>query len=310
MATVIGRKERFDDLKLSARVFMSNKTAVAGLIIFLIFVGDAIIVEAAPGIVGLDTPNRIYPPDFPYAHPECSNQDPLPPSSTHIFGTTQIGGVGCIDLLQVIMKAIPFDLAISFLIVATGAAAGMVIGVLAAYAGGLLDELMMRITDIFFSVPFLVLAIAVGYVLGRTFVIFAVALMIIWWPLYARYARSLTLSTKESTFVEAARAAGTRSPVIIAKHIMPNVVPPVLVQISLDVGTVMAIYATLGFIGLFPSSTNQPELGYMTSFGLALAPLGFWWTVLIPGGVITVFALAMNLMGDGLRDVIDPRRRS
>lgn len=313
MATVVGKKERFDDLKLSMKVFMSNKTAVVGLIIFLLFIGDAIIIETAPGLVGVQYPNLIYPPGFTLSHPECINQDPLPPSLEHPLGTTKYGGtsgIGCIDLLQLVMKAIPFDLAISFFIVGIGAAVGALVGVLSGYAGGLIDEAVMRITDIFFTIPFLILAIAVGYMLGRTLFIFAIALVIVWWPLYARYARSLTLSTKESTFVEAARAAGTRSPIIVLKHIMPNVVPPILVQVSLDVGTVMAIYATLGFIGLLPSTTTQPELGYMTNFGLSLAPLGYWWTVIVPGGVITLFALAMNLMGDGLRDVIDPRRRS
>ncbi len=313
MATVVGRKERFDDLKLSARVFMGNKTAVVGLVIFLLFVGDAIVIETVPGLVGVQYPNLIFPPGFTLTHPECVNQDPLPPSLEHPFGTTMYGGttgIGCIDLLQLIMKAIPFDLAISFLIVGVGALLGSLLGVLSGYAGGLIDEALMRITDIFFTIPFLVLAIAVGYMLQRTLIIFALAFVIVWWPLYARYARSLTLSTKESTFVEAARASGTRSPIIVLRHIMPNVIPSILVQISLDVGTVMALYATLGFIGLLPSSTSQPELGYITNFGLALAPLGYWWTVIAPGAVITIFALAMNLMGDGLRDVIDPRRRS
>ncbi len=315
MATVVGKKERFDDLKLSWKVFASNKTAIVGLIIFLLFVGDAILVEVAPGLVGIQYVDRLYPPGFGFTSgtQQCQNADPTPPlADGHLLGTTRLGiaGLGCLDMLQLIMKAIPFDLGISFFVVGIGAALGALLGVLSGYLGGLIDEGLMRVTDVFFTIPFLILAIAVGYMLGRTLFIFALALVVVWWPLYARYARSLTLSTKESTFVEAARASGTRSPLIVLRHIMPNVLPPILVQISLDVGTVMAIYATLGFIGLLPSSNLQPELGYLTNFGLDLAPLGFWWTAIIPGAVITLFALAMNLVGDGLRDVIDPRRRS
>ena len=138
----------------------------------------------------------------------------------------------------------------------------------------------------------------------------ALALIIIWWPLYARYGRSLTLTTKEATFIESARASGSGRLKIMFRHLLPNVLPPILVQISLDVGTVILIFSTLAFIGFLPSNVLVPELGAIANFGLDLAPLGFWWTVVVPGGVITSFALAVNLMGDGLRDVIDPRRRS
>ena len=207
------------------------------------------------------------------------------------------------------MKAIRIDLAISLFVVLVGAAVGTVIGVVSAYIGRLLDEAMMRITDVFFSVPFLILALALSFVLGRTVLNMAWALIIIWWPLYARYGRSLTLSTKEATYIEAAKAAGSGRLKIMFKHIFPNVVPPVLVQISLDVGTVVGIFATLAFIGVIPNAL-VPELGALANIGLNLAPLGYWWTVIVPGGTITLFSLAVNLMGDGLRDVIDPRRRS
>ncbi|MEM3293221.1 MAG: ABC transporter permease, partial [Metallosphaera sp.] len=135
-----------------------------------------------------------------------------------------------------------------------------------------------------------------------------IALVIVWWPIYARYARSLTLSLRESAFVEAAKASGASNSRIMFKHILPNTLPPILVQISLDLGSVVGIFATLAFIGFIPNA-NIPELGYLTSLGLNYiqsAP----WTVIFPGLAITLFALSVNLMGDGLRDVIDPRRRS
>jgi len=166
----------------------------------------------------------------------------------------------------------------------------------------------MRFTDIFFSIPYLVLAIAVGFTLGRSFTSMVIALIIVWWPIYARYTRSLTLSIKESVFVEAAKAAGASMVRIMFKHILPNTLPPVVVQISLDLGSVVGVFATLAFIGFIPNA-NTPELGYLASLGLNYvqsAP----WTVIFPGLAITLFALSVNLMGDGLRDVIDPRRRS
>src|SRR5881296_2914898 len=310
--TVTERNVRFDELKLSARVFFANKTAVAGLAIFLVFIGDAFLVQVAPGVLGVQYPDSVVPPQFTQTNPECVGTAPEPPSIGHLFGTIQYGlsGIGCLDLLQLVMKAIRIDVAISFFIVLVGAAIGTVVGVVSGYFGRWLDEAMMRVTDVFFSVPFLILALAVGFVIGRTLVNMALALIIIWWPLYARYGRSLTLSTKEATFIESARAAGSGRLKIIFRHIMPNVLPPVLVQISLDVGTVILIFSTLAFIGFLPSNALVPELGAIASIGLDFVALGDWWPVIIPGAVITMFSLAVNLMGDGLRDVIDPRRRS
>src|SRR5437016_5308915 len=188
------------------------------------------------------------------------------------------------------MKAIRIDIAIAFFIVLVGAAIGTLLGVVSGYVGKWLDEVLMRVTDVFFSVPFLILALAVGYVIGRTLFNMALALIIIWWPLYARYGRSLTLTTKEATFIESARAAGSGRLKIMFRHILPNVMPPVLVQISLDVGTVLLIFSTLAFIGFLPSGALVPELGVIANIGLDFAQFGYWWTVIVPGGIITLFA--------------------
>jgi len=314
MAVAFGSKARFDDLRLSARVFLANKSAVAGLVIFLGFLIVGLLVTLTPGLMGIQDPGVFVSNAFINANvANCSGAWPEPPSAAHWFGTTEYqgaGGFGCIDLFNLILKAIPVDLALSFFIVLIGAGIGTVIGILAGYMGRYVDEGLMRLTDIFFGIPFLVLAIAVGFVIGRTLLNMAVALMIVWWPLYARYGRSLTLSTKEMAFVESATAAGSGRWKILFKHILPNVLPPIFIQISLDVGTVVGIFSALAFIGFLPTDANLPELGYITNQGLTLAPLGYWWTVVFPGATITLFALAVNLMGDGFRDVIDPRRRS
>ncbi len=312
MAAELERKGRFDELKLSARVFGANKAAVAGLIIFLFFVGDALVIQVAPGLLGIQYPDDAIPPLFTQTAPQCVGQVPEAPSAAHPLGTAEFGlqGIGCLDLLQLVLKAIRIDLALSFMVVLLGAAVGTLLGVVAGYFGGYVDEIMMRVTDIFFTIPFLILAIAVGFVIGRSLLNMALSLVVVWWPLYARYSRSLTLSTKEMTFVEASRAAGSGGGKIMLRHVVPNVLPPVFIQISLDVGTVILVLSSLAFIGFFPSNVNVPELGYIAEQGLDLAPLGFWWTVIVPGLAITLFSLAVNLMGDGFRDVIDPRRRS
>ena len=288
--------ERNSELKNSLKIFFTNPTAVVGFIIFIIYVIDALIVQFAPWLLGIKNPNVLQE--------NFVNPIPLPPSAQHPLGTTYPG----IDLLKAIEAAIRIDLAFSLIIVLGGAAIGATLGIISGYIGGLLDDVLMRITDIFFAIPFLVLAIAVGFALGRTYESMIIALIIVWWPLYARYARAQTLSIKRTPFIDAARIAGVRDFKIMIRHILPNVLPPIFIQISLDLGSVMVIFSTLAFIGLIPNA-SLPELGYLTSLGLNYlqsAP----WAVIFPGLAITLFALAVNLMGDGLRDVIDPRRRS
>jgi len=290
------RSGRLENLKVSVSVFIANKTALAGLLIFIIFIDDALIVQFDPQLIGIQSPNLLVP--------NFQNPIPLPPSPEHPFGTTYPG----IDLFDGIVKAIRIDLAYSFFVVAVGASIGAIVGIISAWAGGMMDEIVMRLTDIVFSIPYLILALAVGFILGRSLWHMSIALALTWWPLYARYARSQTLSTKELTYIEAAKAGGVSSAKIMFKHILPNVLPPIFIQISLDLGSIVVIFSTLAFIGFIPNA-NIPELGYLTSLGLnyvQTAP----WAVIFPGLVITIFALAVNLLGDGLRDVIDPRRRS
>jgi peptide/nickel transport system permease protein len=282
--------------KLSLQVFFSNKLAVVGLVIVLAYVADALIVQFAPWLIGLKHPFEVIP--------DYSNPVPQPPSWRHPFGTTYPG----IDLLRAVIKAIRFDLGLSVVIVVPGALLGIVIGIVATYFGGWVDDVLMRLTDIFFSVPYLVLAIAIGYALGRNITSMVIALIIVWWPLYARYTRSVTLQVKELTFIEAARAAGASNYKIMFRHILPNALPPVLVQMSMDLGTIMIVISGLAFIGFLPVA-NIPELGYLTTLGLNYintAP----WTVLVPGVFIVIFAVSVYLLGMGLMDVINPRRRS
>lgn len=288
--------QKENDLRVSIQILLRNKSALAGTIIVLAFFIDAIIMQLDPSLFGITYPDRLVPN---YAQPL-----PLPPSFQHPLGTSAYG----IDLLSSILKAIRYDLGYTLAVVLTGAAVGVIIGVISGYIGGKTDEVLMRITDIVFSIPYLILALAVGFTLGRTYAAMVAALALIWWPIYARYGRALALSIKTLPYIDAARLYGMNSFKILVKHVIPNVLPPVFVQISVDLGVVMPIFSTLAFIGFIPNA-SLPELGFLTSYALnyiQVAP----WAVLFPGLTITIFSIAANLMGEGLRDILDPRRRS
>ena len=206
-----------------------------------------------------------------------------------------------------IILAIPLDLQVSGEIVASAVVIGVVFGSIAAYAGGLIDELILRITDVFFAVPGILLAIVLMTILGRTIPNLTIAVLVTWWPLYVRLIRSQVLSEKEKPYVEALRALGASRPRILFRHIVPNSIYPLLVQATLDIGSVILTFATLVFLGFAPSPTI-PELGNLANQGIdhiATAP----WLMIFPGLTILVISLGFNLLGDGLRDIFDPRLR-
>jgi peptide/nickel transport system permease protein len=289
---------RLDQYKLTLRLLFEDVSSAAGLIIVLGYVVVAVIDAVYPQLIGVMSAN-VEIPNF-------SNPVPQPPSwPLHPFGTTFPG----VDLYQAVMAAIRVDLWYSFLIVVGGALVGILVGVLAAYMSGAIDEVLMRITDIFLSIPYLPFAIAVGFVLGRGLDELSLALIVVWWPLYARYARGQALSVKENAYVEAAKASGVGGWGIMTRHIIPNVLTPIFVQISLDLGTVVQTFAALTFIGFASSGPFLPELGTLISNGFPYA-ISAPWVVVFPGVAILIFAVGMNLLGDGLRDALDPRNRT
>lgn len=211
------------------------------------------------------------------------------------------------DLLKMIILAIPLDIGLAFFITLGAAAFGVTIGALAGYAGGVIDEVVLRVTDIFFAFPGLLLALVFAAVFGRTITNLAWAVLLVWWPTYVRLMRGQILAEKEKTYVEALRALGSGHFRILFRHIMPNSIYPILVQITLDLGGVILTFSALMFLGFSPSPA-LPELGNLASDGIThvfTAP----WLIIFPGLTILIIALAFNLVGDGLRDVLDPRLR-
>jgi len=227
-----------------------------------------------------------------------------PPSWEHPFGTDQLGR----DILSRVIHASRYDLIVGVLVVTVATSLGSIIGVIASYFGGKIDEILMRITDIFFAVPALILAMAFAAAIGeRGLQAMMLALSLTWWPYYPRIIRGQVLSIKEQQYVEAARSLGASDWRIIFRHILPNTLAPVLVQASLDIGYVILTAASLSFIG-FGAQPGVAEWGRMVADGrkwIGSAP----WMVTFPGLTILITVLGYNLLGDGIRDIMDPKLR-
>ncbi len=223
--------------------------------------------------------------------------------SVYPLGTDQYGR----SLLEMMILAIPIDLQIALEVVMSAIVIGVVFGSIAAYVGGGVDEAILRITDVFLAVPGILLAIVMIVVMGRSLPVLTFAVLITWWPFYVRLVRSQVLSEKERPYVERLRAMGAGPARILFRHIVPNSIYPVLVQATLDIGSVILTVSALTFIGLTPSPL-LPELGNLANQGIQYiftAP----WLILFPGLTILAISLGFNLLGDGIRDVFDPRLR-
>ena len=226
----------------------------------------------------------------------------LAPSAEHWFGTDKLGR----DILSRIIVGARPALMIPIGVVLFAVLIGAPLGALAGYKGGWLDEVIMRITDLFLAFPSLLLAMAIASALGRGLDKAAIALIVSWWPWYTRIARGVAVGLRERYFVEAAQASGVNDAVIIFRHILPNTLSPILVQATVDMGTVILAMGGLAFLGL-GTQPPSPDWGLMVSEGRSFI-LDQWWIATFPGIAIFVVVLAFNLVGDTLRDIFDPRQ--
>ncbi len=234
-----------------------------------------------------------------------TNAATCPGNSVYPLGTDAYGR----DLLKMIILSLPLDIEVAFEIVGAAFALGVSLGAVAAYAGGIIDEAVLRVTDIFFAFPVLSFAIVLVTIGAHTLFYLTVAVFVIWWPTYVRLARSQVLGEKERPYVEALRAMGAGRLRIIFLHLLPNSIYPVLVQATLDIGGVILTFASLMFLGFGPSP-QLAELGNLVNDGFTKASvLTAPWIVLFPGLAILLVALGFNLLGDGIRDILDPRLR-
>nr|WP_269769505.1 ABC transporter permease [Roseomonas rubea] len=224
-----------------------------------------------------------------------------PPSAAHWFGTDEMGN----DLYSRVILATRTSLWVGLTIVGAATVVGVPLGIAAGYFGGAVRAAIMRVTDVFLSVPGIVLALAIVAALGPGILNGIIALAIVWWPGYVRLVEAKALALRNEPFVEAARAVGASHARILAVHILPNCTSPIIVKASMDMGLAMLAAASLGFIGL-GAKPPAPEWGAMISVARTYMP-NWWWYAVFPGFAIYLTVLGFNLFGDGLRDILDPK---
>jgi peptide/nickel transport system permease protein len=296
-------RPRIREWKTSWDLIRSNWTAMAGVIMILAIIILALI---APLIAPSSGANPLYiPRDF---------EPPKPPFiEGHPLGTGEMGA----DIYYGVVWGTRTTIVTSLFVVLTAALIGLVVGAIAGYYGGLIDEILMRFTDIFLALPALILAMAVASILTRSLENMMFALIIVWWPGYARLVRGQVLSIRENTYVEAARAIGGSRGRILFRHVVPNSISPLIVSITLDLGAVALVAAGLSYIG-FGVPSGYAEWGRMVSDGQDwfLGTVYYegqkytpWWVVTFPAMMILIFTMGFSLIGDGLRDILDPRSR-
>ncbi len=225
------------------------------------------------------------------------------PSGEHWMGTDPLGR----DILSRIIYGARLSIPVGLAAVALALALGTLLGSLAGFLGGRVDEVVMRATDLTLAFPTVILAMVITAALGAGVRNAVIAIMIAWWPTYARVVRGLVLATRNREFVLAANSLGATRPRIFLRHILPSTVSPLIVLGTLDIGHAILTFASLSFLGLGPPP-DQPEWGSMIATGRSY--FDQWWIGAFPGLAILSVVLAFNILGDGLRDLFDPRDRS
>ena len=225
-----------------------------------------------------------------------------PPSAQHWFGTDNVGR----DIYSRVLYGARISPLIAMIVLAISCAVGIPLGVAAGYFGGWLDEVIMRVTDIFLAFPPLLLALALAAVLPASITTVIIVIALTWWPWYTRLIRGQAASVAGRPYIDSCRALGISRWRIIFRHILPNSITPLIVQVSLDVGGVILTVSALSFLGL-GAQDPTPDWGLMVAEGQDYF-LTSWWVVTFPGIAILVTAFAFTLLGDGLRDLMDPKR--
>ena len=225
-----------------------------------------------------------------------------PPSALHWFGTDNVGR----DILSRVIYGARVSPVIAIFVLVIACVIGIPLGVVAGYFGGWLDEALMRVTDIFLAFPPLLLALALATVLPPSLTSLIIAISVTWWPWYTRLIRGQAASVAGRPYVESCRALGIPAYRILLRHILPNSLTPLIVQVSLDFGGVILTASALSFLGL-GAQDPTPDWGLMVAEGQGYFTTA-WWVVTFPGLAILVTAFAFTLVGDGLRDLLDPKR--
>ena len=293
---------RMRELKFTLRRIFKNPSAIIGFSLLLCFSAVAVF---APYIA------RPKYPHNPYQMPHKGySQTPKPPSKAHIFGTTS----GQYDIFYGAVWGTRTAFKIGLFVIGIAMIIGVTLGIISGYYGGIIDEIIMRIVDIIFAIPLLVLTMAIVVAFGRGLDKVMIALAMVKWRDYVRVMRSSILTLRELDYVQAAKVMGVSDVKIMLKHILPNGIYPVLVMASMDIGSMVIVAAFMSFIGL-GAPKGYADWGQMVALarnyivGPPDDPLKYWHAIAIPGICIILFVLAWNLIGDALRDAFDPKQR-
>ncbi|MGA5535459.1 ABC transporter permease [Mycolicibacterium nivoides] len=278
-----------DSRVASWRLLLSNPvTAISAAVLIAVLVVAVSASWIAPyGINDVDVPSALQGP-----------------GTAHWFGTDELGR----DVFSRVLVAIAASLRVAVVSVALAAVIGVLVGVLAGYRGGWIDTVVMRVVDVMFAFPVLLLALAIVAVLGPGITTTMLAIGIVYIPIFARVARASALGVRVEPFVAVSRSMGTGDGYILIRHILPNIAGPLIVQLSLSLAFAILAEAALSFLGL-GIQPPQPSLGRMIFDAQGFVTLA-WWMAVFPGAAIFVMVLAFNLFGDGLRDVLDPKQRT
>ncbi|MBE1548943.1 peptide/nickel transport system permease protein [Mycobacterium sp. OAS707] len=285
MSTLTGESTRVASWRLLLRNPVTVvSAAVLGVVVVVAVVADWI---TPFGVNDVDVPNALRPP-----------------SGEHWFGTDELGR----DVFSRVLVAMQASMRVAVISVAFAVVVGVMVGVIAGYRGGWVDAVFMRVVDVMFAFPVLLLALAVVAILGPGTTTTILAIGIVYTPIFARVARASTLSVRIEPYVQMSRAMGTGSLYILGRHIVPNIAGPLIVQTSLSLAFAILSEAALSFLGL-GIQPPQPSLGRMIFDSQGFVTMA-WWMAVFPGAAIFVIVLAFNLVGDGLRDVLDPKQRT
>jgi peptide/nickel transport system permease protein len=281
---------------------LKNPLSLTGVLLVLFFAVTAI---AAPLIA------PPADPDDPYQIPRDGFlAEPSPPNADHPFGTSE----GQYDIFYGVVWGTRTAFRVGLIVTGIALVIGVSVGTVAGYYGGVVDELLMRVVEIFMAFPFLLAAITLAAVLmpriGRGLIVGMIALTIFGWMGYARLIRSDILSVKEREYVQAAQAVGASDLRIIFRHVLPNAIFPTLVMGSMDIGTYVLTFSFLSFLGL-GAPRGYADWGQLISFARNWIPVlsQYWYIMVYPGIAILLFVLGWNLLGDAFRDILDPRMR-
>lgn len=318
---------QYENIRLFTSYLRSSPSTLVGVIITLIYVSIALLDVLYPEYMGVTNSGTLWS----FANLKLTSTVlPSPPTLTkgweYIFGTTSYA----LPIFPLMLASVATDLKYSFFVASVSALLGTFAGIFSASFGRRTDLLFMRATDVFLSFPAIIVAIIFSSLEGWSYTDISIGILLIWWTTYARVARGATLPLREAPFIEASVASGCSKFQLIRSHILPNVMSLIFVQITLDLGMVISIFASVNFLfsSLNVANAFIPEIGNMMvgfpeagvivnptlygafpiSTGLWLVS-GTWWPILIPGLFLVVFIIGVNLMGNGLRDFINPRNR-